>query len=793
MEKVSLNLIPLEIKENPVKVLEMEKINPETQNRKVRYRLAANIAKRQNKSNSPVFSVGDLIFTINDIPNEVEEELDIEGTNVRFTVKLTPTKRDDFSNLAQAPERLVNSLVDWYYKERIPKSFVIGRGNYVGENLFSKLQSRLYPNFKMNINEGIVRATRRIGGAHYLLIDTDYRVTWDENLWSEIQDYAKVVLNRDIHMPDASTVKQINEKFGRVGRKHGRRVEGKNEVGKYEIIEFDFEKTPETPGTIERIDPNNPQNKQKMSQYEYFQKSYGDSLKISDKKQPLVKVKVIGGFHHGKINTHVPELLVFDGIPSHIRENSRVMSAIYNITKPIPRARYGQLLSLVQGDPFGKTKGLADDQFVQQFVKISREPVTVDAELLSPIKVKMANSEFSATSDSIFLKNIFTKKFHRVPDTKKITLIYAKSREVDVLNFYQRLIDESKHHGLNLPESPQHVVLEREIDQEFIVGLEKNHDADLILSFASKENEELYESIKQELLVKYGILSQHITYENSIDRIKEYEVQHNDTGIKTIFTFLAMQICAKMGGAPWVFNEPIYKEKCPIIGLDIFHESEDEHAIGACAMFDPYGEYLYSGTVTPEPSKKIDELHNLIVSSLSRYERQFGKPTEVLIIRDGLNSTQEQKFLYTPDVGEISIIEKALKTCGIEKYILVMEKKNSRIRMYKKITDYKVENPTPGTVVIGNPFEHNEMLMVSHETFQGTVDPVLYRVLHPDTPDMQLIAKAINKLSRHHWNTNRSIKIPAPALHADKITYLIGKVLRKTPTSTHILDRPFYL
>ena len=229
------------------------------------------------------------------------------------------------------------------------------------------------------------------------------------------------------------------------------------------------------------------------------------------------------------------------------------------------------------------------------------------------------------------------------------------------------------------------------------------------------------------------------------------------------------------------------------MGLDIFHEAENSKSIGACAMFDPYGEYLYSGTTMPDETKKVDELHNLLVNSLKRYEKQFEKPKQVFIIRDGLNFTQERKFLHTKDVGEISIIEKALKSCGIDDYVLVMEKKNNQLRMYKKITEYKVENPTPGTVVMGKPFESNEVLMVSHETYQGTVDPVLYKVLHPASPDMNLVATAINKLSRHHWNTNRSIKIPAPALHADKITHLIGRVLGNNPTSTTILDKPFYL
>jgi len=58
---------------------------------------------------------------------------------------------------------------------------------------------------------------------------------------------------------------------------------------------------------------------------------------------------------------------------------------------------------------------------------------------------------------------------------------------------------------------------------------------------------------------------------------------------------------------------------------------------------------------------------------------------------------------------------------------------------------------------------------------------------------MVKIAAAINKLSRHHWNTNKAVKIPAPALHADRITYLVRRILGQIPTNEKILDKPFYL
>ena len=350
----------------------------------------------------------------------------------------------------------------------------------------------------------------------------------------------------------------------------------------------------------------------------------------------------------------------------------------------------------------------------------------------------------------------------------------------------------TEERGMELPDPSLVPVAKKEFD-EYKKALGKGAEADIVITFSSHENDKLYKAIKEELLIKYGVLSQNITYENTLDIIEEYESKGNELGIKTILTLIAMQLCAKLGGAPWAFNEPIYSENVPVLGLDIFHGKEkDDMVTGACAVFDPYGEYLFSDASMDKVAEKFTSLKNLLTNILSRYIEQFGEPDGLLILRDGLNYTQEQKFLYGSS-GELAIVEGALSELGIPNYILVMEKKGTRLRMFKKLSPIKVDNPAPGTVVIGAPFEPNEMLMVSQETYQGTVEPVMYKVIKPLNPDMKKIALAIHKLSRHHWNTHRAIKIPAPALHADMITYLVRRILKRSPTRKSILDKPFYL
>ncbi len=770
-QEVSINLFQIEPKPKSLILHDIVETSPVTQNKTIKFRLAANIAKRLSKTGFPAFNAGDQIFSVQEIPLDHNVELEIEGMKVDFIVKIVQSETVDLTDVACGPERLSNKLIDWYCNEKIPNSFHMENVNYRGENIFAKLESRLYKAFNVNINEGIMRTTRAFAGVPFLLLDIDYRVTWEQSLWESVKFYAKNVLNRDVYLPDQRTIQAINEAFGRIGTKPGLRVQGKNRRGEYEIVEFDYEKNPDTPGTAGE-----------KSQEQYFSSMYGTAVSIKDKKQPLVKVRVTRGIHYGKVNYHVPELLEFERVPSRFKENQKLMSALTNISKPAPRGRYSEILSFVQGDPFGKSNGFADDEFVKQFIQISREPVTASARVLPPIGIRMRNDTFPVSSDSEFLKNIWKRKFHRVPNLEKVILLYDKAREGDVLKFYSMLQEIADTMGMKLPDA-RPLAAEGPLFEDYVNALGKQPDADIVLTFATREEDEFYGAMKQDLLIKKEILSQNFSYENTLDRIAEYERKGYDLGVRTILTFVTMQLCAKLGGAPWAFSEPILDTDSPIIGLDVFHEAES--AIGGCAVFDPYGEYLFSDA-------KITNLKDLLSSVLERYIKRINNPRKVLILRDGLNFTQEQRFLLGPQ-GELSTIRDVLSNFGISDYILVMQKEGTHLRMYKKLGAIKVENPDPGTVLIGKPFEQNEMLMVSQETYQGTVEPVFYKVLIPSDPDMEKTAIAVNKLARHHWNTNRAIKIPAPALHADRITYLVRRVLNGVPQNPDLLDKPFYL
>src|SRR5207245_6064606 len=170
-------------------------------------------------------------------------------------------------------------------------------------------------------------------------------------------------------------------------------------------------------------------------------------------------------------------------------------------------------------------------------------------------------------------------KFHRGASASNVWLVYDRSKEQDVTEFYRELQEESLAHGLNLPVSPTLKPADAERQPEFLSALSGAHDAELVISFGTLNDNELYEGLKRELLIKHGTLSQHITFDNTIDRIKDYESRGYTVGIKAILANLAMQICAKLGGAPWAFESPIYNESWPIIGIDIARLSRNSDVV----------------------------------------------------------------------------------------------------------------------------------------------------------------------------------------------------------------------
>jgi hypothetical protein len=141
MVEVYLNLFPLTVKSLALYAYEIGNTEPRTRNRTVRFRLAANIAKKLSKDKGAVFSMGDRIYSSGAIEElRFEDTLDIDGTQVKFTVQLQASDEAESAvNVEQSTERLLNKLVDWYCRETNSAYFHQKNANYLGKNIFANM------------------------------------------------------------------------------------------------------------------------------------------------------------------------------------------------------------------------------------------------------------------------------------------------------------------------------------------------------------------------------------------------------------------------------------------------------------------------------------------------------------------------------------------------------------------------------------------------------------------------------------------------------------------------------
>jgi hypothetical protein len=150
-----------------------------------------------------------------------------------------------------------------------------------------------------------------------------------------------------------------------------------------------------------------------------------------------------------------------------------VNQAIVNITKPHPRSRYGSIINLVQGDEFGKSRGLSQDALVSQFVDLGSKPVCVQADVLPPTQIKMQKDVFTVASETDFFRGIARKKFHRIPEIGKVILLFNDSEKERVLNFYQQLRTLSAGHGLIFPKKPKPLSVQTDNHGNMLTGWQR--------------------------------------------------------------------------------------------------------------------------------------------------------------------------------------------------------------------------------------------------------------------------------------------------------------------------------
>lgn len=299
-----------------------------------------------------------------------------------------------------------------------------------------------------------------------------------------------------------------------------------------------------------------------------------------------------------------------------------------------------------------------------------------------------------------------------------------------------------------------------------------------------------YAAIKKKCYFENAISSQVIT-----KRILNSPRNRYDS----IVTKVAIQMCTKLGGAPWL--TPIPLRNAMTIGFDVAKDSNDRNINYGClvATMDLKQEVsFFSAASKIEGQDCSTELKMNVFKALRQYEDKHGTlPSYIFLYRGGVG---EGDLEYVNEV-EKKHLEEALQKryqSGPEPmelklvYIIVSKKTNTRLFLTRQ---NHITNPEPGTVVDNTITlaERYEFFLVSQRTSQGTVSPTNYNVIGDTSGLPPERIQAWTYIHAHlYYNWYGTTRIPAVLQYANKLGFLVSNFMHRVPHD-QLSDKLFFL
>ncbi|MHA1130364.1 MAG: argonaute/piwi family protein, partial [Candidatus Helarchaeota archaeon] len=259
---------------------------------------------------------------------------------------------------------------------------------------------------------------------------------------------------------------------------------------------------------------------------------------------------------------------------------------------------------------------------------------------------------------------------------------------------------------------------------------------------------------------------------------------------------LILQLIAKMGGLPYLFQTGITTPNAIFIGLDRYRDSygEKPSLTAAAASFSDRGEYLGATSSgfdisSADEFKDLDTILTELLGDLQRRQISFDC---AIILRDGRIHDMDR---------EISAVIEVLHQFSLEG-AYVTANKSSGLRIFEGDPDEEDIEPKPDQyLAITDYYDPKSFVIAStqpiihHGNYLGTPRPILYTIeKHTIQGDIQLLkadlARGITAFTRMNWISFKGNRLPAPLTFAHKLADLC----RKTDvTWSTKLRRPTFL
>lgn len=242
---------------------------------------------------------------------------------------------------------------------------------------------------------------------------------------------------------------------------------------------------------------------------------------------------------------------------------------------------------------------------------------------------------------------------------------------------------------------------------------------------------------------------------------------------------LIMQMMAKLGCIPAIFNEPLPGNIDMILGLDVGMAAKGIHYPGCSVILDGHGNYL--GSYAPERAQAGEKiptamLEEIFDRSLLCYEEILEHlPKRILIMRDGFSN--EDDDFYRQYFNEHKI-----------RYDIVEVRKQAGTRLAKgqyQKQQLQFSNPDIGTALT----RENEGYIITTKSSSKFGAPRPLKIVHSaGSLPMDIIMQVCYNLTKNYPGCMQNIRLPLPTFIADKIC----KAYDRIPHGA-ITDRNFFM
>ncbi|XP_011881822.1 PREDICTED: protein aubergine isoform X2 [Vollenhovia emeryi] len=535
----------------------------------------------------------------------------------------------------------------------------------------------------------------------------------------------------------------------------------------YRVEEVDFNVNPSSTFSMK--------TGEQVSYQAYYYKKYG--IQIRNVTQPMLitksKQKQRNATDDKNLVYLVPELCRSTGLTDSMRENFHLMKALAMYTCLSPDSRVKKLMDF-------NSRLRQEPKVMQEFkdwnMSLDRSLLQVPARVLPTPKLGFSR-DIKMDGYGDWGRNMQRTPLLRCKELRNWVLIANQRDMRNVQKFTQNLLSVS--HAISFPVvMPQFQYIQEDRAGTYADVLENvlsRCTPDLVFCVVSNNRSDRYAAIKKKCCVDRPVPSQVFLQKNLDGR-----------NAMSIATKVAIQMNCKLGGAPWLVDlrGPVDLKGLMAIGFDVCHDSntKGKDYLAMVATVDQSLTRYFSSICLYHSSEDLGEqLCKSICKAIKAYrDENKALPRFLMIYRDGVSEGQIRQ-VYEIEVESLKRKLEELYYGPNFKMMFIIVTKKINIRLF----DHN-RNPSIGTVVddvITDPLKY-DFYIVSQQVRQGTIAPTAYNVIFDNTNLTADTVQTITyKLTHVYYNCSSTVRVPAPCHYAQKLSFLVGRVLHRPPSS----------